>query len=214
MRFWSVAAMLIALLVTHGSAAAHPHVWVSAQTTVMFENSQMARVRHAWTFDEGFSAFAIQGLDANGDGIYTREELQELAEVNVTSLKEFDYFTFATLGETDLPFSEPTNYWLAYQGDRLILHFDLPLQKPVPVSEKLVVDVYDSTFFVDFGFADEQPALLAGSQACSAKVVRPKDLPVDIIDRLNALPADIGELPEELKPYAASLVNGIHVSCA
>ena len=52
-------------------------------------------VRHAWTFDDMFSTFATQGLDSKEKGKFTREELAPLAEVNVTSLKEFDYFTQA-----------------------------------------------------------------------------------------------------------------------
>ena len=52
-------------------------------------------VRHAWTFDDMFSAFATQGIDAKKKGEFTREELAPLAEVNVTSLKEYDYFTQA-----------------------------------------------------------------------------------------------------------------------
>ena len=42
-----------------------------------------------------FSTFATQGLASKEKGKFTREELAPLAEVNVTSLKEFDYFTHA-----------------------------------------------------------------------------------------------------------------------
>lgn len=218
MKWMTVPAFLFGLSLAQtmgsGPALAHPHVWVSAQSTVLFDAAQMTRVRHVWTFDEVFSAFAIQGLDANGDGIYSREELQELAQVNVTSLEEFDFFTFAHHGDTELTFSEPVNYWLVYDGGQLTLHFDLPLAAPVRVSEELVVDVYDSTFFVDFGFADQQPALVQGNESCAAKIVRPQDLPVDVLDRLSALPPEIRDLPPELQSFAESLVNGIHISCS
>ena len=52
-------------------------------------------VRHAWTFDDMFSTFATQGLESKKKGGFTRDELQPLAEVNVTSLKEFEYFSYA-----------------------------------------------------------------------------------------------------------------------
>ena len=52
-------------------------------------------VRHAWTFDDMFSTFATQGLDSKEKGKFTREELAPLAQVNINSLKEFDYFTIA-----------------------------------------------------------------------------------------------------------------------
>ncbi len=52
-------------------------------------------VRQAWTFDDMFSTFATQGLESKQKGVFTREELQPLAKVNVESLKEYDYFTYA-----------------------------------------------------------------------------------------------------------------------
>ena len=82
-----------------GPATAHPHVWISVATTVVYGNGAVTALRHRWTFDEIYTAMAIQGLDANNDGAYDRAELAELAKVNVHGLKEFGYFTTAKLGE-------------------------------------------------------------------------------------------------------------------
>ncbi|MGH6936140.1 MAG: DUF1007 family protein, partial [Methylocella sp.] len=39
------------------SAAAHPHVWVSARAQVIFDaKGEIEAIRHAWTFDEMYSA--------------------------------------------------------------------------------------------------------------------------------------------------------------
>jgi hypothetical protein len=49
---------------------------------------------------------AVQGLDTNGDGVFSAEELKPLAEANVKPLKDFDYFTFVYVGDGDkLPLS-------------------------------------------------------------------------------------------------------------
>ena len=78
-------------------------------------NHQITGIRHAWTFDEFYSAMAVQGLDTNGDGVFSAEELKPLAEVNVKSLKDFDYFTFVHVGDGDnLPLKPPENYSLGY----------------------------------------------------------------------------------------------------
>ena len=53
-------------------------------------------MRQHWAFDDMFSAFAMQGLESKEKGKFTREELAPLAKVNIESLKEFDYFTYAT----------------------------------------------------------------------------------------------------------------------
>jgi ABC-type uncharacterized transport system substrate-binding protein len=40
----------------------------------------MTGVRHAWTFDDMFSAYALQGISRAKKGQYTREELAPLAQ--------------------------------------------------------------------------------------------------------------------------------------
>lgn len=96
------------------AAHAHPHVWVSVETTVMVEQGTVVGFRHRWTFDELYSAMAIDGLDTDKDGIYSREELAELAQVNIDGLKDFGFFTFPKLGDTAVAFSAPKDYWLTY----------------------------------------------------------------------------------------------------
>ena len=69
--------LALALAVAGGapSARAHPHVWVTVETTVVYENGSVTGLQHKWSFDDMYTAMAIQGLDANGDGTYSREEL-------------------------------------------------------------------------------------------------------------------------------------------
>src|SRR5262245_66491040 len=74
-------------------ARAHPHMWVTVEATVLYENGAFTGIRHKWTFDEYYTATAIEGLDKNKDGKYDRAELDEPAKVNVNALKDFDYFT-------------------------------------------------------------------------------------------------------------------------
>ncbi len=100
---------------TAGPGAAHPHVWVTAETTVLFEGGSISGFRHTWTFDEFYTAMAIQDLDTNKDGVYSREELAELAKVNIEGLKEFGYFTNAQLGEARLALEAPKDYWLEHR---------------------------------------------------------------------------------------------------
>ena len=40
-------------------AQAHPHVWINAETTVLYENGTFTGLRHRWTFDEFYSAMEV-----------------------------------------------------------------------------------------------------------------------------------------------------------
>ena len=99
---------------TTDEARAHPHVWVSVESTVLVEQGSVIGFRHRWSFDELYSAMAIEGLDTNKDGVYSREELAELAQVNIDGLKDFGFFTVVKLGDKDLTFAAPKDYWLSH----------------------------------------------------------------------------------------------------
>src|SRR5215510_540964 len=159
-----------------GRAEGPPHVWVTMKSEVVYAaDGSVTGVRHAWTFDDMFSAFATQGLDAKKKGEFTREELAPLAEVNVTSLKEFDFFTHAKADGKKMTFAEPTDYYLEYKDNVLTLNFTLPLKTPAK-SKSLQLDIYDPTYFVDFSFAEKEPVALKGAPAtCKFAVARPND---------------------------------------
>jgi ABC-type uncharacterized transport system substrate-binding protein len=98
-----------------GTAMAHPHVWVVVQTTVVYEKGTVTALEQRWTFDELYSAMAVDGLDTNKDGTYDRSELAELVKVNLEGLKDFDYFTQAKLGEQKLEFADPVDAYMDYK---------------------------------------------------------------------------------------------------
>ena len=89
---WGVLAVALLLGAFATRAAAHPHVWITFETTVVYDKGTFVGVKHKWTFDEFYTAMAIEGLDKNKDGIYDREELAELAKVNIEGLKDFSFF--------------------------------------------------------------------------------------------------------------------------
>ncbi|MCB1527208.1 MAG: DUF1007 family protein [Hyphomicrobiaceae bacterium] len=158
-------------------ANAHPHVWVTVETTVDYANGTVTGFTHKWTFDEMYAAMAIQGLDTNNDGNYDRKELAELAQVNIDGLKEFDYFTFPQIGSQPLKLAPPKDYWLEYTDGKLSLHMTTPLEQPVLAeAEGVNFAIYDPSFFIAFDFAKKDPIKLAGAPAgCQASVEVPKE---------------------------------------
>jgi ABC-type uncharacterized transport system substrate-binding protein len=157
-------------------AQAHPHVWITATSELIYApDGTISGVRHAWTFDDMFSTYALQGIETKTKGAYSREELAPLAQTNVESLKEFAYFTFARADGRKEKFQEPTDYFLEYKDAALTLHFTLPLKAPVKPKE-LVLEVFDPAFFIDFKLADKDPIRLVGAPAaCQMRLQRPND---------------------------------------
>jgi len=171
-----VAVLLVWLALGTGAAQAHPHVWVTATSELLYApDGSFTGVRHAWTFDDMFAAYALQGIESKKKGVYTREELAPLAQTNVESLHEYAFFTFARVEGKKQKFGEPTDYFLDYTNGELTLHFTLPLKTPVK-SKQLAVEVYDPTYFIDFGMAPKDPVKLVGALAgCQMQLQRPSD---------------------------------------
>src|SRR5947208_1492740 len=98
------------------AASAHPHVWVTVKSELDYApDGSVTGVRHAWTLDEMFSVFATQGIEAKKKGQFTREELAPLADVNVGSLKEYVFFTYAKANGKPVTFAEPpAGFYLDY----------------------------------------------------------------------------------------------------
>lgn len=169
----------VALCGLSRAGLAHPHVWVTVRSEIIFgPNHQITGIRHAWTFDELYTAMAMHGVDTNGDGILSKDELKPVVESIVSSLKPFDYFTYIHFVGVDknLPVRPPEHYSLDYDGHALTLHFTLLLEEPVDASsQNLVIDVYDPSFYVAFGFAKDEPVKMGGmlGQACSAEIKTP-----------------------------------------
>ena len=205
---------LLALLALAGgmelgatAAQAHPHVWITASSELIYAaDGSVTGVRHAWTFDDMFSTYALQGIETKTKGVYSREELAPLAKDNVENLKEFGFFTFAKADGKKEKFQEPVDYFLEFKDSALTLHFTLPLKAPVK-PKQLALDVFDPSFFIDFKFADGDPVKLMGAPAaCQLKVQRPGE-------------ADVKKLTEEMVAsgdnanYGAIYANKILVSC-
>jgi len=186
-----------------GSANAHPHVWVTMTSEVVYAPDGTATgVRHAWQFDDMFSTFATQGIEAKKKGEFTREELAPLAEVNVTSLKEFDYFTYAKANGKKTPFAAPVDYFLEYNDSLLTLHFTLPFKAPVK-AQALDVEMFDPSYFVDFSFAEKDPVkLVSAPDTCKLSIAKPADA--------STLPPPGENLANN---YGSQFANKILVKC-
>jgi ABC-type uncharacterized transport system substrate-binding protein len=193
-------------------ALAHPHVWVTMNTYLVYApDGSITGVRHEWAFDDMFSAFATQGLQGKVKGQFSREELAPLAQVNVESLKEYDYFTYATADGKKAPLTDPApGYWLEYEGQVLKLHFTLSFKTPVK-AKYLKVEIYDPTIFVDFEFAKQNPVHLVGAPSgCKLDVALPHDITYAQSQKLGE--AFFNQL-NSASNWGAQFANKILVNC-
>jgi len=175
-RLLGLLGLAASLVLGAAAAEAHPHVWITARSELIYTpDGSISGVRHAWTFDDMFSTYALQGIEAKSKGAFSREELAPLAQTNVESLKEFGYFTFARADGKKERFLEPVDYFLEYKDSLLTLYFTLPAKAPFK-AKQTALEVFDPAFFIDFKYAGKEPVKLLGAPAdCKLQFVRPGD---------------------------------------
>lgn len=207
LRYVRLVGFLIALMLLGAPVAhAHPHVWVTSTSELIYApDGSVTGVRHAWTFDEMFSAYALQGIEAKTKGVYTREDLAPLAQVNVDSLKEFAYFTNAKVGAKKEKLGDPIDYFLEQKDGKLVLNFTLPLSVPAKTPE-LVLEIFDPTYFVNF-VLDKEPLKLVGAPAgCKLAVQKSAEAPAQTMSEQNFLNGSNAN-------YGANFANRLTVAC-
>ncbi len=194
-------------------ALAHPHVWVSVKAeAILGEDGKITAIRHHWTFDDMYSAFVTANLGKDGQPP-TSEELQPVAQTNVDSLKEFEYFTFSKQAGKKVAFGDPRDFSMTYNAKDQVatLHFTLPLARPAETKKVFSFAVYDPSYFVAFEF-EKGPSvsLEGGPKGCSISVTKPHALDEKEQQKLNQAMTDNFSPGED---FALRLADRAFVAC-
>ncbi len=197
-------------------AFAHPHVWIDAKAAIIFnDDGALSTVHNSWTFDAAYSAWVVQGLDANNDGKLSRAELQPFANDSMQSLAEYGYFTTAGEDEHDIAFMNGDQAVASYDGTRVTLDFLEPLAKPYVIERQAEIGIYDPDYYVDIAFPEPGDVFLVNApQDCHIELKPPQTMSDALAEKLYAIPADITKIPTDLERELRKIMGAILVRCA
>ncbi|SMQ71044.1 ABC-type nickel/cobalt efflux system, permease component RcnA [Devosia lucknowensis] len=203
--------MLVVLGVAQ-PAQAHPHIMIDAKTTIGFDNAgRVARLHHSWTFDTAFSVWMVQGLDANGDGEVTSDEMQELADENMLGLADFGFYTYAGDG---MAFQAVGDQRMVYDDNRVTLDFSIDAVTPQAAGERFELGVYDPEYYVAITTDDVSDVTLENApEGCVVRLEPPVPMARDVEERLYALGPEVLELPPDLAAAMRGTQGLTVVSC-
>ena len=198
-------------------ASAHPHVWITMHTDVVFGgDGAITGFNMDWTFDDAYTKLAVDGLDSNGDGVYSEDELATLTKNNLSVLKDYDYFTVPRFDGQKLPLAGVTDYGQIYSGNRLEMHFHLPLKQPVdPRRGQFALKVYDPDFFVALEYGKDDPFEVLGPIPAQCTAVL-KPVPTDAeLDQTRQMLASKGTAwkPENGEDFGAMFAQALEIKC-
>lgn len=198
-------------------AQAHPHVWVEMRTDVVFNATGLiSGINVEWAFDDAYATEALTGMDTNGDGQYSQDELEPLTRENISSLKDYNYFTAMRDETSALEAAPPINAGQTYTNNILKLHFTVPLKTPYdPHKGDFLVKIYDPEFFIAFDYAKEQPVDTGGNipQGCKL-IVKPIPTDAETTQTLAMLSTkDKSWKPENGEDFGSIFAQPVLISC-
>lgn len=169
-----------------------------------------------WSFDDGYTQMALDGLDTNGDGVYSQDELDPLTRENIASLKDYEYFTVMRVNGDRQEIGEVTDYGQIWSNGKLELHFHVPLKTPVdPRKGEFTVKVYDPEFFIAMDYEPDQPVSVIGNMPSSCKLVV-KPVPTDAeLDQTRLMLSTKGKdwKPENNEDFGAMFAQPVLIAC-
>lgn len=183
-KTWLWLASAAALLLSGGRPApvgAHPHVWIDAVVTFVFEDRQLVALRHHWTFDEFFGSFVIEEHDVDGDGTFDAAEVSAIRDSAFSNLREFDYFTHVRIDGDELPLHEVSAFTARLEDGVLVYEFTMPLPAPLdPGESAFAASVYDVEYYVEVLLDQYDPVRFEGipSGGCAYEIREDTENPI------------------------------------
>jgi len=125
------------------------------------DQSRLAALTVTWTFDEFYSAFAVEDFKKTPDGSYATSDLEKLVDVNLVNLKDWNYFTEVTANGKPVKFLTAKSAGATYDKKlgRFTMIFTVPLATPVAATEKAPVQfrIYDPSFYIAIDYVKTDP---------------------------------------------------------
>lgn len=212
------AAVVLALVLAAGPAAAHPHIFIDTELEVIFDDQGRAtHLRVTWIYDDFYSLLTVEdrGLDPDGDGVLTPEEAAALQGFDMNWDAGFAGDTYALAGGAAVALGPPGDWTASYEGGRIISTHLRALEGPVrPAPDPLIVQVYDPGFYSAY-YISAQPVLTGAPPGCTVQVFEPDRDAADAILQaaLDELAGTV-DVEMEFPAVGAAYAEEARITCA
>lgn len=184
-------AVIMATMLSVGSSAAHPHVFVDVEVAYSIDDHTLTAIHVSWTYDAFTTLvyFGSLGLDQDEDGVPSADDLAALAAADTDWDDDYAGDVYLDYGAAPLGLSRPRDASAEMQDYRVTVRFTLDLIEPVDLSAaSAVLRVYDPIFFYAYSIRGVgQPELLPDNCRATLFPFRPDANDADLLAELAAL---------------------------
>ena len=130
-------------------ALAHPHVFVDASVTVLYDASGFSGVKNRWVYDDVYSAAMMSSVDKNDDGKLSADEMKLLESAILGPIEKNNYYNYVQAGSDFLKASGVKDFKASLAKGKLVLDFVVNFSMPAKNDwTMLVVVVADPTNYI------------------------------------------------------------------
>jgi ABC-type uncharacterized transport system substrate-binding protein len=169
---------LAALVLSAGTAAAHPHIFIDTALEVIIDADHRATaVRVVWVYDDFYSLLMLQdrGLDPDGDAKLTPEEEVKLSGFDMAWDADFagDLYLLDK-GTVPVAMGRPRDWSARVEQGRIVSVHVRDITVPVAIAAgPLVLQVYDPTYYTGYTILGTPLLSGPGAAGCSVQVFEP-----------------------------------------
>lgn len=164
--FWT----FMALITAPGLALAHPHVFINSKVTLFAEAGSIQKIGNEWTFDEIFTSDMVDNFDLNHDGKFEDNEVDNLRAGFSDDINKLRLANYIMVGDKEIHTQKITDFSARINDGKITISFNIPLPKPIPVTNDFSIAVYDETYFMEYLLDDQKPVTLKGLDQCSYEI--------------------------------------------
>lgn len=211
------AAATLVLTMAAAPAGAHPHIFIDTGLEIVLDaEGRATAVKVAWVYDDFYSLVMIQdlGLDPDADGRLTPEEQAKLSGFDMAWDADYEGDLYVLAGDRPVKLGRPQEWTADYRGDRIISLHTRPLEVPVPVTEPLVLQVYDPGYYTAYTILGQPRLSGPGAAGCSVQVFEPDLTEADrmLQQMLQEYTAD-QSLEQDFPAVGAAYAEEARVTC-
>lgn len=170
--------LLLASLAGLAGLAAHPHMMLETDVTLVRSGDKLTGITLTWYLDIFFSAGIIQDYDKDRNGSFNAKETALLEAEAFSNLKNYGYFVLFRTAKGRFPAKTVRNFSAAQKDGMLVYTFTLPLEG-LDLGDEFHLAVFDLTYFCAVDYRPQGLKLVGeGTVPVSYRLVQNKNSPI------------------------------------
>lgn len=205
-------------LIAASPAAAHPHVFVTAQLELRLnDDGELLGVQVLWSYDEFFSLLVTEELniDADGDLVLTDDETAALTDYIAAWPADYEGDVYVTRNGSPVPLDPVQDHTVVFENGAVQEGFYRAFTTPQDtITAPVQVQVYDPFYYVAYEVAPQMTVV--GRDGCTATLVK-ADLDaayVQVDALLNGRPASDVGVDEAFPVVGVAFADTVVIACS